>query len=120
MIDHPQGGDVITPDGSGMGDPFLMEERDPLESNARLSSLWEIKALQHHKVANVASAAARFLRDPIPSVENDMGTALERTGGHYFDREIKNKVKDIMQTFERPQPPKDNRLLPFWQFTTMR
>ncbi|XP_043276228.1 nucleolar complex protein 4 homolog B isoform X2 [Venturia canescens] len=122
LIDHPHGGGAVSSEGSGMADPFLMEERDPLQSNALLSSLWEIKALQHHVLPSVATAA-RFIRDPLPSVEYDMATALEKTGGHVFDREIKNKVKDIMLTFERPSSmalPKGERLLQYWQLTTIR
>lgn len=121
LIDYQQNGEVITEVGAGVGDPFLMEEREPILSKALFSSLWEIKALQCHMLPNVATAA-RFIREPLPSVEYDMATALERTGGHIFDREIKNKVKDIMLTFERPNSlalPKNERLLQFWQLTTM-
>lgn len=121
LIDHPQGGEVSSEENNGAGDPFLMEERDPLLSNALLSSLWEIKALQWHIVPSIASAA-RFIREPLPSVEYDMASALERTGGHLFDSELKNKVKDIMLTFERPNSmslPKGERLLQYWQLTTM-
>lgn len=116
LIDHPQGGEVA----SGAGDPFLMEERDPLLSNALLSSLWEIRALQWHILPSIASAA-RFIREPLPSVEYDMASALERTGGHLFDRELKNKVRDIMLTFERPNSmalPKGEKLLQYWQLTS--
>lgn len=98
-----------------------MEERDPLLSNALMSSLWEIRALQWHTMPGVA-AAARFIRDPLPSVEYDMAAALERTGGHIFERELKSKVKDIMLTFERPTSmalPKGERLLHYWQLTTI-
>lgn len=121
LIDHPQDGKIPTDESCGAGDPFLMEERDPLLSNALLSSLWEIKALQWHIVPSIATAA-RFIREPLPSVEYDMASALERTGGHLFDRELRNKVKDIMLTFERPQSmalPKGERLLQYWQLTTM-
>lgn len=121
LIDHPQNGEIITEESAGAGDPFLMEERDPLQSNALFSSLWEIKALQCHILPNI-STAARFIREPLPSVEYDMASALERTAGHIFDREIKNKIKDIMLTFERPNSlalPKGERLLQFWQLTTM-
>ncbi|KAK9306305.1 hypothetical protein QLX08_003006 [Tetragonisca angustula] len=120
LIDHPQEGEILE-ENNGAGDPFLMEERDPLLSNALLSSLWEIKALQCHIVPSIASAA-RFIREPLPSVEYDMASALERTGGHLFDNELKNKVKDIMLTFERPNSmalPKGERLLQYWQLTTM-
>ncbi|XP_014203424.1 nucleolar complex protein 4 homolog [Copidosoma floridanum] len=102
-------------------DPYLMEERDPLQSNAMQSSLWEVKSLQCHMLPSVATAA-RFIREPLPSVEYDMATALEQTGSHIFDRELKNKIKDIMVTFERPNSmalPKGERLLQYWQLTTM-
>lgn len=125
LIDKPQNSEngitTESSSGSGAGDPFLMEERDPLQSNALLSSLWEIEALQWHVLPSVASAA-RFIREPLPSVEYDMASALERTGGHSFDRELNNKVRDIMMTFERPTSmalPKGERLLQFWQLTTV-
>ncbi|KAL6449404.1 hypothetical protein ACFW04_000765 [Cataglyphis niger] len=116
LIDHPQGGEVA----SGAGDPFLMEERDPLLSNALLSSLWEIRALQWHILPSIASAA-RFIREPLPTVEYDMASALERTGGHLFDRELKNKVREIMLTFERPNSmalSRGEKLLQYWQLTS--
>ncbi|XP_034949416.1 nucleolar complex protein 4 homolog B isoform X2 [Chelonus insularis] len=115
LIDHPQGGDIT--EHPGVGDPFLMEERDPLQSNALLSSLWEIRALQNHILPNVATAA-RFIREPLPSVEYDMSAALEKTGERIFDKEIKNKVKEIMLTFQRPNSMaliKDERLFHYWQ-----
>lgn len=120
LIDHPQDGGEISDACTGAGDPFLMEERDPLLSNALLSSLWEIRALQWHILPSIASAA-RFIREPLPSVEYDMASALERTGGHLFDRELKNKIQDIMLTFERPNSmalPKGERLLQYWQLTS--
>lgn len=120
LIDHPQ--DEIAAEGAmGAGDPYLMEERDPLRSNALLSSLWEIRALQWHILPSVANAAL-FIREPLPSVEYDMGSALERTGGHLFERELKSKVKDIMLTFERPSSmalPKGERLLQYWQLASL-
>ncbi|XP_024891465.1 nucleolar complex protein 4 homolog B [Temnothorax curvispinosus] len=119
LIDHPQGGEVPSNASTGAGDPFLMEERDPLLSNALLSSLWEIRALQWHILPSIATAA-RFIHEPLPSIEYDMASALERTGGHLFESELKNKVKDIMLTFERPNSmalPKGEKLLQYWQLT---
>ncbi|KAL6264918.1 hypothetical protein P5V15_005012 [Pogonomyrmex californicus] len=118
LIDHPQGGEA-PPSSTGAGDPFLMEERDPLLSNALLSSLWEIRVLQSHILPSIATAA-RFIHEPLPSVEYDMASALERTGGHLFENELKTKVKDIMLTFERPTSmalPKGEKLLQYWQIT---
>ncbi|XP_020282508.1 nucleolar complex protein 4 homolog isoform X2 [Pseudomyrmex gracilis] len=120
LIDHPQGGEVTSYATMGAGDPFLMEERDPLLSNAMLSSLWEIRALQQHILPSVASAA-QFIREPLPSVEYDMASALERNSGYIFDRELKSKVKDIMLTFERPTSMallKGEKLLQYWQLTS--
>ena len=41
----------------GMDDPFDMEERDPMQTNAIESSLWEIEMLQSHYHPNVATLA---------------------------------------------------------------
>ena len=41
----------------GWGDPFRMEEPDPMETDAVESSLWEIETLQSHYHPNVATIA---------------------------------------------------------------
>lgn len=41
----------------GWGDPFLMDEPDPMETGALESSLWEIHMLQAHYHPNVATIA---------------------------------------------------------------
>ena len=41
----------------GWGDPFQMEEPDPMKTNALESSLWEIHTLQSHYHPNVATVA---------------------------------------------------------------
>ena len=41
----------------GWGDPFRMEEPDPMETDAIDSSLWEIETLQSHYHPNVATVA---------------------------------------------------------------
>lgn len=115
LIDHPEGGELS--ENPGVGDPFLMEERDPLQSNALFSSLWEIRALQNHILPSIVTAA-RFIRNPLPSIEYDMAAALEKTGQNIFNKEIKDTVKDIMLTFERPNSmslPKGERLFQYWQ-----
>lgn len=57
-------------------DPFIMEERNPTNSNAIKSSLWEIVALQKHAIPAVA-AAARFITQPLPKQEWDLFSVLE-------------------------------------------
>ena len=44
-------------DEAGWGDPFRMEEADPMKSNALESSLWEIHTLQKHYHPSVATIA---------------------------------------------------------------
>ncbi len=41
----------------GMDDPFNMQEKDPMHTNAIDSSLWEIQMLQSHYHPNVATLA---------------------------------------------------------------
>lgn len=47
----------VDPDVEGWGDPFRMEEPDPMETDALESSLWEIHMLQNHYHPNVATIA---------------------------------------------------------------
>ncbi|XP_012277960.1 nucleolar complex protein 4 homolog A [Orussus abietinus] len=111
LIDCPEGGD-------SSGDPFLMEERDPLLSNALQSSLWEIKSLQQHCLPCVVTAA-QFIEGPLPSVEHNLASALKCPSGQLFEREINKKVEDIMINFERSTSmtlPKGERLLKYWDF----
>lgn len=82
-------------------DPYIMEERDPIKSNAILSSLWELQTLQTHVLPSIATAA-RFINDPLPSVEWDLSEVLGKTSDDMFDREIKKRSKEIALTFERP------------------
>lgn len=101
------------------GDPFLMEERDPMLSNAMHSSLWEIRALQSHILPSIVNAA-RFIDNPLPSVENDLAPVLERTSDYIFDHELRNKFNNITLTFEKPNGmalPKGEKLLQYWQLT---
>ena len=49
--------DLAEKDEQGWGDPFCMEESDPMETDAIESSLWEIETLQSHYHPNVATIA---------------------------------------------------------------
>lgn len=44
-------------ESQGLADPFLMEEKDPMETHAIDSSLWEIIMLQDHVHPNLATLA---------------------------------------------------------------
>lgn len=94
LLNHPTGGSATT-------DPYIMEERDPLKSNAINSSLWEIQTLQNHILPSVATAA-RFINSPLPSIEWDFTKILDNTGDDIFDKEIKRNSKLIVLAFDRP------------------
>lgn len=57
-------------------DPYLMDERDPSQSNALQSSLWEIISLEQHAIPAVAQAA-QTISNPLPKVEWDLSNLLE-------------------------------------------
>ncbi|XP_060521989.1 nucleolar complex protein 4 homolog A [Cylas formicarius] len=89
-------------------DPYIMEERDPLKSNAISSSLWELQSLQHHVQPSVVSAA-KFINCPLPHVEWDIGKILENTGDDIFDKEVKKFGNLIVLQFEKPNGLSLNR-----------
>ncbi|XP_058823843.1 nucleolar complex protein 4 homolog A [Topomyia yanbarensis] len=94
LIFHPSGGEVSQ-------DPFIMDESDPVKSNALESSLWEVAALQSHVLPSVATAA-KFISNPFPSVEWDMASVLEINENDIFDKEIAKKSKEYALNLERP------------------
>lgn len=99
-------------------DPYIMEERDPLKSNAINSSLWEIQSLQQHYQPSVATAA-RFINSPLPSVEWDLSQVLDKNADDIFDKEVKKHSKLIVLQFEKPNGPalaKGEKLMQFWDF----
>lgn len=69
LICHPIGGEIPR-------DPFVMDERDPVQSNALESSLWEIASLQQHVMPSIAQAA-KVIFNPLPKVEWNLGSFLE-------------------------------------------
>ncbi|XP_039188338.1 nucleolar complex protein 4 homolog [Crotalus tigris] len=75
-------------------DPYRMEEKDPLESRALESSLWEIKTLQNHYHPDVARAAAE-INLPLSVMEQDLSEILELTAFEIFDKDIKKESADV-------------------------
>ncbi|KAK9887762.1 hypothetical protein WA026_000077 [Henosepilachna vigintioctopunctata] len=98
-------------------DPFIMDESDPVKSNAIESSLWEIQTLQHHTLPTVSKAAS-FINNPLPSVEWDITNHLNNTGESMFDKEIKKFTKQVVLSFEKPKGMSLNRgekVLQYWK-----
>lgn len=94
LIFHPTGGEVSH-------DPYVMDERDPIKSNALDSSLWEVAALQSHVLPSVATAA-KFIANPFPTTEWDLASVLEINENDIFDKEIAKKSKEYALNPNRP------------------
>lgn len=69
LISHPIGNEIPQ-------DPFVMDERDPVQSNALDSSFWEISYLQQHSVPSVVQAA-KIIFNPLPKAEWSLSNFLE-------------------------------------------
>ncbi|ETE59886.1 Nucleolar complex protein 4-like protein, partial [Ophiophagus hannah] len=74
VLIHRPNGPAEMPDD----DPYKMDEKDPLESRAVESSLWEIKTLQNHYHPDVAKAAEE-INLPLSQMEQDLSEILELT-----------------------------------------
>ncbi|XP_032085986.1 nucleolar complex protein 4 homolog [Thamnophis elegans] len=75
-------------------DPYKMDEKEPMESRALESSLWEIKTLQNHYHPDVAKAAEE-INLPLSQMEQDLSEILELTSFEIFDRDIKKESKEV-------------------------
>lgn len=109
MLNQTTGNDATT-------DPYIMEERDPVKSNAINSSLWEIRSLQQHIVPSVASAA-QFINSPLPTIEWDLSSILDNSADDIFDKEIKKYNKLVILAFDRPHSAtlsKGDRISEYW------
>lgn len=69
MISHPMGDKIPS-------DPYVMDERDPVQSNAIESSLWEIASLQQDVIPSIAQAA-KLISNPLPKCEWNLSSHLE-------------------------------------------
>ncbi|XP_055701877.1 nucleolar complex protein 4 homolog B isoform X2 [Phlebotomus papatasi] len=110
LICHPHGGQVTR-------DPFIMDECDPTKSYAIDSSLWEIAALQNHGIPSIATAA-KFISNPLPTIEWDLTQVLGVTEDDLFDQAIKKSSKAAFLTIDRPTSmfvPRGDRTQEFWK-----
>uniref|UniRef100_A0A670ZD34 CCAAT-binding factor domain-containing protein n=1 Tax=Pseudonaja textilis TaxID=8673 RepID=A0A670ZD34_PSETE len=93
---------IHRPNGPMPDDPYKMDEKDPLESRAMESSLWEIKTLQNHYHPDVAKAAEE-INLPLSQMEQDLSKILELTSFEIFDRDIKKESKDVPLEYQQPR-----------------
>ncbi|XP_070618750.1 nucleolar complex protein 4 homolog [Erythrolamprus reginae] len=81
-------------------DPYNMNAKEPLESRALESSLWEIKTLQNHYHPDIAKAAEE-INLPLSQMERDLSEVLESTAFQIFDRDIKKESKDVPLEYQQ-------------------
>ena len=74
------------------GDPFIMEESDPMATNAIDSSLWEIYSLQSHYHPNVA-AIAKIISEQFTKANYNLEDFLDHSYATMLDAELSKKIK---------------------------
>lgn len=75
----------------GMDDPFLMDEEDPMETNAIESSLWEIVMLQSHYHPNVATLA-KIISEQFTKQSYNMEDFLDHSYGSVSSETISIEI----------------------------
>ena len=79
-------------DQEGWGDPFIMEEPDPMETDAIESSLWEIHTLQSHYHPNVA-AIAKIISEQFTKQAYSVEDFLDHSYATMLDAELSKDIK---------------------------
>ena len=87
----------IEPEMERWGDPFRMEESDPMETDALESSLWEIQLLQSHYHPNVATIA-KIISEQFTKQAYSLEDFLDHSYGtvspfHSFTSDVSHNVQ---------------------------
>lgn len=111
----------------GWGDAFLMDERDPMETHAIESSLWEIHTLQSHYHPNVA-AIAKIISEQFTKQAYNVEDFLDHSYATMLDAELCKDVKRppeveyeipkrIFTKHDAEAGKEDGLLVQLWQFS---
>ena len=79
---------------NGRGDPFVMDESDPMETGAIESSLWEIHSLQSHYHPNVA-AVAKIISEQFTKQAYNLEDFLDHSYATMLSAELSKDVKKV-------------------------
>lgn len=115
ILRHPGLKCMLDDTGLATDDTYIMEERDPVKSNAIQNSLWELRSLQNHSSPKVA-LTARIINRPLPNVEWDITKYLSDTNDDAFDQEVKKNRRQITKTFDKPSIDIRDALTKYWTF----
>ncbi|KAK4034009.1 CBF/Mak21 family-domain-containing protein [Parachaetomium inaequale] len=79
-------------ESEGLEDPFLPDERDPMETHAIDSCLWEIVQLQSHYHPNVATIA-KIISEQFTKQTYSLEDFLDHSYGSLLEAEMSKEVK---------------------------
>ncbi|KAL2166381.1 hypothetical protein VTG60DRAFT_2891 [Thermothelomyces hinnuleus] len=109
----------------GLEDPFLPDERDPMETRAIDSCLWEIVQLQSHYHPNVATIA-KIISEQFTKQAYNLEDFLDHSYGSLLEAEMSKEVKkppviEYMipkRIFSKANAPEesDSLLVSLWDF----
>ncbi|KAL2159313.1 hypothetical protein VTH06DRAFT_2748 [Thermothelomyces fergusii] len=109
----------------GLEDPFLPDERDPMETRAIDSCLWEIVQLQSHYHPNVATIA-KIISEQFTKQAYNLEDFLDHSYGSLLEAEMSKEVKkppvvEYMipkRIFSKADTPEesDSLLVSLWDF----
>lgn len=129
MIHRKARGDREDPDPEeqGYGDPFRMDEPDPMETDALESSLWEIQMLQSHYHPNVATIA-KIISEQFTKQAYNMEDFLDHSYGSMLDAELSKDIKRapvveyeipkrIFMKYGEDEGKQDSLLVKLWDFS---
>ena len=79
-------------EANGFGDPFDMDEPDPMKTGAIDSSIWEIETLQSHYHPNVATLA-KIISEQFTKQSYNMEDFLDHSYATLIDAELRKDLK---------------------------
>ena len=117
----------INREENGWGDPFEMEELDPMNTNAIESSIWEIHMLQTHYHPNVATIA-RTITEQFTKQSYNLEDFLDHSYGTMLDAELSKDIrkapeveyeipKRIFMKHDANTGKEDSLLVKLWGFS---
>ena len=118
---------LVEKDEEGWGDPFCMEEPDPMETDAIESSLWELQTLQSHYHPNVATIA-KIISEQFTKHSYNTEDFLDHSYATMLDAELAKDVKKapeieyeipkkIFTKYEANTGKEDSMLVKLWGFS---
>lgn len=114
---------------SGMDDPFLADETDPMKTNAIESSLWELVQMQSHYHPNVATIA-KIVSEQFTKQSYNMEDFLDHSYASLLEAEMDKEIKKgpvvefhipkrVFLPHEDGSGEPDNILVKLWDFETV-